>query len=223
MFEGIFSGVFAFVSGNQGSNAFLLKGGREIALIDSSTSENRLVILSGLSLLGVSPESVSLILHTHAHADHLGLDFLFPNARIAMHESDAKLINSGNRAFACAQFFSGTILPHVSMPLRHLQKIRLGDISLKVLHTPGHTAGSVCFFLEGQKALFSGDTLFAEGFGRTDLPSGSPKEMPESLQGLQSLGIKALLPGHGPCVFGLKKAEECLSNAVKSALTNAFL
>ena len=76
--------------------------------------------------------------------------------------------------------------------------IRFGDITLDVLHTPGHTEGSVCLLATGERLLFTGDTLFAGAWGRTDLPGGSDDQMVESLGRLAVLDADlAVLPGHG--------------------------
>jgi hydroxyacylglutathione hydrolase len=78
-------------------------------------------------------------------------------------------------------------------------EIRFGEIRLRVLHTPGHTPGSVCLQATDEGLLFSGDTLFAGGWGRVDLPGGSAEAIVESLGRLAELEpIIAVLPGHGP-------------------------
>ena len=75
--------------------------------------------------------------------------------------------------------------------------IELGSLKIKVLFTPGHTVGSCCFLVND--AIFSGDTLFAGSMGRTDLPTGSSRDMRESLQRLADLeGDDNVYPGHGP-------------------------
>ncbi len=223
MFKKIFPNCFAFISPGEGSNCFLLKGEKEIALIDSSTEENRKPILSGLKATGIRPADVSLILHTHGHADHFGLNFLFPRARIAMHRADASKINLGGHEFACSQFFPGTRLPKISLFLEEDQEIDLGSLKLRIIHTPGHTEGSVCFYLESKKALFSGDTLFSAGFGRTDLPSGSGEKMAQSLKKLQKIAFSLLLPGHGPPLTGKGDIATALRESITTASTNAFL
>lgn len=223
MFRQVFPGVFALISGNDSCNCFLVKGRDKIALVDSGTKSNVGALLSGLERLGIGPEQVSFVLHTHGHADHLGIDSLFPNAEIGMHADDAKKINAGNAGFACAQFFPGTVLPKVSMFLKNNQKISLGGMKLVVLHTPGHTSGSVCFLLEPEMLLFSGDTLFVDGFGRTDLPSGNAKKLVESLKKLQKTGFKGLFPGHGPLLLGVKENSIPLlfENVIKAASKDA--
>ena len=77
--------------------------------------------------------------------------------------------------------------------------MRFGEIRLEVLHTPGHTEGSVCLLALDDGALLSGDTLFAGGWGRVDLPGGSSEAMAESIARLASLEDQLrVLPGHGP-------------------------
>jgi glyoxylase-like metal-dependent hydrolase (beta-lactamase superfamily II) len=77
-------------------------------------------------------------------------------------------------------------------------RIRFGDIDLEVLHTPGHTEGSVCLLADSERLLFTGDTLFAGDWGRTDLPGGSDDQMVDSLGRLAGLADDLrVLPGHG--------------------------
>lgn len=223
VFKKILPNVYGFFSGDEGSNSFLLKGEKHIALVDSSSFFNKKPLLSGLSRLAISSGDRLLILHTHGHADHLGCDEFFPNAKIAMHKDDAKLVNKKDGNFACINFFPGTTLPKISMQLKHGQKIGLGGLSLKVIHTPGHTAGSVCFLLEGENLLFSGDCVFANGFGRTDLPTGNAKKMLESLKKLQKTSFSMLLPGHGPALQGQARIGAHLEKMSELSSTNLFL
>ncbi|MDP2974518.1 MAG: MBL fold metallo-hydrolase, partial [Candidatus Diapherotrites archaeon] len=183
-------------------------GSKQTALIDSSAVGNSKHLLVFLKETKLDAGNIDLILHTHGHADHIGCDSLFPKAEIAMHEPDAGNINGDNADFACAHFFPGTVLPKVSLFLKDNQLIDLGNLQLRVIHSPGHTAGSVCFLLEKQGLLFSGDTLFAGGIGRTDLPTGNQTLLSESLRKLQKISFKALFPGHGPVLHGAKQNSE---------------
>ena len=132
---------------------------------------------------------VKLILNTHGHQDHISGDAIFQkryNVPIYIHKNDAfslENLEKGN--------FPAPIL------LEDGGSVKFGDESLKVMHTPGHTPGSIC--LLGEKLVFTGDTLFAEGIGRTDFPGGSMKDMQASLQKLVRLPDYYLIyPGHGP-------------------------
>ena len=100
-------------------------------------------------------------------------------------------------------------------------RIRFGAIELEVLHTPGHTEGSVCLLDKESGVLFSGDTLFADGWGRTDLPGGSDGQMVESLGRLAGLPDELrVLPGHGAATTILD--ERPLLELVKSTGRLAF-
>ena len=85
----------------------------------------------------------------------------------------------------------------------------LFGLDLKVFHTPGHSPGSVCLYWTQQKALFSGDLVFKEGIGRTDLPGGDGAKLKESIKKLVNLEIDWLFPGHGNMISG---KEEVRSN-----------
>jgi glyoxylase-like metal-dependent hydrolase (beta-lactamase superfamily II) len=76
--------------------------------------------------------------------------------------------------------------------------IDIGDHALTVVHTPGHTSGSICLLDTVTRTLFSGDTWFMNGIGRTDLPSGSFEMMERSFQKLRTVDADHVCPGHGP-------------------------
>ena len=222
MFRQISEKIFCFFSPNSGSNSYLLLGQREKALIDSSTGQNANALLAGLSALNISPEDISLILHTHCHADHLGNSHLFPKAAKAMHKLDGKAVNAKDPKTTCSHFFPETIFPKISKFLSQNKSLGLGSLSLKTIHCPGHTAGSLCFFLEKEGILFSGDVLFSSGFGRTDLSSGSPEKMLESLKNLQKKPIKVLLSGHGPVLAGQGQIAQHLEKTIEIASKDAL-
>ncbi len=131
---------------------------------------------------------VKLIVNTHGHSDHISCDAIFQekyNVPICIHKHDAHSIEGLNKG----KFPANVLLEDGSL-------IEFGDESLKVMHTPGHTPGSIC--LLGERLVFTGDTLFAGGIGRTDFPGGSVSDMRLSLQKLVRLPDYLLIyPGHG--------------------------
>ncbi|MCR4958175.1 MAG: MBL fold metallo-hydrolase [Prevotella sp.] len=144
------------------------------------------------------------VLCTHAHFDHIfGLDTLFDEFGVKprLHPADRPLYEGMNQQVA-AFFGSGydRPLPPLGDDLCDGELITLGTHTLQVLHTPGHSPGSVVFYCESEKKLFSGDTLFRMSVGRTDLQGGSWQQLMHSLQ-----HVLAPLPadvtvysGHGP-------------------------
>ena len=141
---------------------------------------------------------VSYILLTHGHADHIGaVDELRKrySAQVAIHKEDADMLGSSSGNLS--QFLGNpfTVLP-ADIFLADGDVIRFGETELKIIHTPGHSPGSIC--LLGTEVIFSGDTLFESSIGRTDFPGGDIEAMRESLSILEALpGDYTVYPGHG--------------------------
>jgi glyoxylase-like metal-dependent hydrolase (beta-lactamase superfamily II) len=140
---------------------------------------------------------LKLIVSTHRHWDHIGDNAPLSEAtgaQIAAHTLDRYGLEHPSALMA-----PFPIPPSVpAVDLAEGSRIKFGEIDLEVLHTPGHTEGSVCLLATGERLLFSGDTLFAGSWGRTDLPGGSDDQMVGSLARLSALppDLK-VLPGHG--------------------------
>ena len=146
---------------------------------------------------------IKFIVLTHGHIDHVGAVKEVKEAtgaEVCVHTDDANSI-SGQEARLISMLVSGLSYPAPSSPGRLLKSgdsIDLGDLHLGVLHTPGHTPGGIC--LLGNGVLFTGDTLFNCGIGRTDLPGGSYSQLMNSLHTkLMILPDSTIVyPGHGP-------------------------
>ena len=180
--------VITTVVGELGTNCYLLidEATREAALIDPADSPDKLSAL-------IEREGVTLryILRTHGHRDHTlaapAMHKRYPAAAVYIHCLDAN--GSGIYHYPLEGVIDG---------LNYYDEgdtLPLGSLTISVLYTPGHTAGSVT--LKVGDALFVGDTLFAGSCGRTDLPGGDPMEMLASLRRLGRLeGDYTVYPGH---------------------------
>jgi glyoxylase-like metal-dependent hydrolase (beta-lactamase superfamily II) len=142
--------------------------------------------------------TLKLIISTHRHWDHIGDNAPLSAATgavIAAHILDRHGLEDTSGAYM-APFPIPPSVPAID--LAEGSRIKFGEIDLEVLHTPGHTEGSVCLLASDERLLFTGDTLFAGSWGRTDLPGGSADEMVDSLARLSGLATDLkVLPGHG--------------------------
>ncbi len=197
MFEQVLPNLFVFYSPNQGANSYLLVG-KKILLIDSGLKMNATLLKESLETAGVSPNDIELICHTHGHADHFSADYLFKNADVMMHAADAQYVNIKDEILTASAAFGNDYYPKISSFLADGMLIDSRPFSLRVMHTPGHTRGSVCFYDAKQKLLFSGDTIFNGSCGRFDLPLSTTKsDLRSSIQRIAALDFSMLLPGHG--------------------------
>ena len=173
-------------------------------LADPSSREAIAIDTATPSLAWISEElterhwTLKLIVSTHGHWDHIG-----DNSPLAEHTKADIAVHPLDRArlehptSSSAPFAIEPSVPAVDLAEGGV--IRFGELRLRVLHTPGHTEGSVCLHAEDDGMLFSGDTLFAGGWGRTDLPGGDEAQMVESLARLSGYEDPLrVLPGHGP-------------------------
>ena len=172
----------------------------ETLVIDPGAEAER--ILERIGVLGCT---VVRVLHTHGHFDHIGateavLAGLPARVPLAAHPADAYLYERGPRAMGVPY---GYALPEtLALPdeqLNDCDELTIGELRLEVIHTPGHTPGSISLIC-GTTCVFTGDTLFQHGIGRTDLPGGDEEAIYESiLTRLYPLsGSLVVYPGHGP-------------------------
>jgi len=156
--------------------------------------------------------SSCLIVNTHGHADHIGGNREIKEKYkgiIHIHEEDAPMLTDAGKNLS---LLMGTPLvsPEADVILKEGSLFEIGEACFTVLHTPGHTPGSVCLLDEGKGILFTGDTLFDGGWGRTDLPGGDEKALVRSLMRLRKLDpALRCYPGHGPA-FILRDQFEML-------------
>lgn len=198
-------------------NSFLLKGKKTVLFdpghIQNELRENCLDILSReLKADGIQLEDIELILCTHGHPDHIeaaGVIREQSGALLALHRQDEFIIDAMEQRYAAA---GAGEMPSIK-PDFYLQdgelELGLGETEqVTVIHTPGHSPGSVCFHLPGLNALITGDTVFQDSIGRSDLPGGDMNELGESVARLARLdSVELLLPGHMGFIRGAENVS----------------
>lgn len=181
-----------YIVASKKNNAFIVDPGEDIDRIRDFISEQKL--------------KVQFIINTHCHIDHIKGDceLGFP---IYIHELDALALENPSENFST--FLFGEFKS--CKPTKRLsdgQIIKLDDLDIEVIHTPGHTPGGICLKLD--RVVFTGDTLFRDGIGRTDLPGGSYDALLSSIKNrLLCLNdnIK-IYPGHGePSTIGRERGN----------------
>ncbi len=168
---------------------------KEAIVIEASGDANS--IKAEIDALGAK---LKYVLLTHGHFDHVfavnDVKILYPDVKVFINKEDEVLIQ--NVSLQCAHFgIDGIEKPRIDEYINENTKLFLGDIEIKIIHTPGHSKGSVCYLL-GEN-LFSGDTLFFEEIGRCDLFGGSFSEIEKSIRNKIFILDKniTIYPGHG--------------------------
>lgn len=187
--------------GAMASNCYLLTSGQHAVLVDPSAPVEAI-----RTALYEEQATLDAILLTHGHFDHVfALSALrdATGAKVFIHEYDFAMPDDPRKNAFRTFFGKDRAFGKPDKSLRDGDTVAVGDESLRVLHTPGHTAGSVCYLCAGQ-FLLTGDTLFADTYGRTDLYSGNASQLLDSLEGLRALAPSlTIYPGHGePALLG---------------------
>lgn len=161
------------------SNCYGIQGDKAAVVIDPGKYDEKIV-----EFLNSNKDKQRLILITHAHHDHIaGAKQISEETgvKIAIGEEEAESLHT--LKYNLSERFRNPITDlYADITFTNNQVYSLGDLNIKTIFTPGHTKGGVCYLING--SLFSGDTLFYETIGRTDLPGGSSEEILKSLQKL---------------------------------------
>ncbi len=188
------------------ANMVLIKGTRPV-LVDTGFGSDIHITETLLQQAGVPPQSLTLIVNTHYHGDHVGGNYGLQQRYalpVAAHRWDARMVNQRDREVCSAEWLNQPIEPYqVNQSLSDGDEIDAGDIRLQVLHTPGHTLGHISFYEPREQVLIAGDTfhrddvawlgIFREG-------AGALQRMLDTLDGLARLPLRFACSGHGPAM-----------------------
>ncbi len=192
--------IWKLVVGQMQTNCYvLIEKSRAVAVVIDAGEDGQYII-DFLMERGVTPERV---LATHGHFDHILSVFELTQTfgiPFAVHEEDRFLVE--DMQHRAGHFLTREVYepaPTINETIEEGITIPFGQLALKVIHTPGHTPGSVCFYITGKPLLFTGDTIFADGaVGRTDFSYSDADKLQESIKRLFVLpGTTRVFSGHG--------------------------
>ena len=178
------------------TNCYLAKNKETGALliIDPADAPSR--IISRIEQMGAKPEGILL---THGHFDHIGAAMKLHahyNIPIYAHAAEKEILENADKNLSLMTGLGFTA--QADHYLADGQKLSLAGFEIRVVHTPGHTIGGVCYYFETEGVLFAGDTLFRCSVGRTDFPTGSMRQIHDSIH--QKLFVlpetTVVYPGH---------------------------
>src|SRR5919205_399898 len=192
-------GIFQIRGLNGGSHSYVIKGKYMNVMIDSGSDQNFPVLERGLFAIGLKVRDVNLVINSHEHCDHIGANRYFQeSAMIAAYRLAASKMIAGGYYVTMYKGNDLNELPlRVHLWLENMTRIDLGNYTLRIFHTPGHTSGCISIIETTCGLLFSADSVFAGGTLSYIAESGSVGDYIDSLNRLRCFGLQALYPGHG--------------------------
>lgn len=192
-------GIFQIRGFNGSSHTYALKGMHMNVLIDSGAEYGFPVLERGLFQIGLRISDIDLVINTHEHSDHIGANWHFQkHSLIAAHRLAAtKMVLGDFYVTMQSENHGGENPMRVHLWLEDMNRIDLGNYTLRIAHAPGHTSGSISIYEENWGVLFSADSIFAGGVLSYIAESGSIGDYVDSLRRLRSYELRALYPGHG--------------------------
>ena len=206
---------YMYEGGPISSNVYLIAA-ENLTIVDTGIGFGISGLFKEIRADGFNPKNIKYIINTHGHPDHTGGNsriVRLSGATVMMHEADGKILDKLS------------VLP-LSIPLPKILKtkvdiflgdtIDLSDVSLDVIHTPGHSKGSICLYDKKSKVLISGDTAFSYSVGRWDLPGGNLSKLKQSLLKISQMDVEYMLPGHMDCVIGKDEVKKSFDYSMRS-------
>ena len=178
-------------------------------IIDPGSPEFLPALIQDLHRDGIEPEDIDIITNTHLHVDHCWADEAFKEfsgAEIIFHPLQKKFYHI--TFIEISKFFGLQPISFKEDGYLDGSKLDAGDMEFKLIHSPGHSPDSICFYCRKDKILICGDVIFNGNTGRADLPGGNGAELRKSIEELSKLEIGYLLPGHMDIVTGAEKVKD---------------
>lgn len=188
--------VKTFSGGLLDSNVYVVYDGGEAMIIDAGVQVGQIK-----EFISKNELRVKYIVLTHGHYDHVNYigDYLraFEGAEAVCHESEVDTLCDSEANVSCL-FGLESVYNHDYKTVRDKDTLTIGALEFSVMHTPGHTVGGICLYCKSAGVLFTGDTLFNRGYGRTDFKGGSFRELLNSIRRIIALdGETVFYSGHG--------------------------
>ncbi len=188
-------------------NTYLIQGPTNV-IIDPGHAAQFDHVQKGLDELGLGLNDIGLVVCTHAHPDHIEAVSYFKDAGalVTINEKEWQLAKSMEKYLSASLGIDlDSYVPDFFL--------KEGDFSVNgldftVYHTPGHSPGSISLYWPAKKVLFTGDLIFKDGLGRTDLPGGNGSQLKQSIKRLSTLGAEYLLSGHGDIITDANEVGE---------------
>jgi len=204
----ILQNLHAFIWRNPAANncnTFFIDGQKKI-LVDPGHQHLFGHVKDELSRLSLTTGDIDIVIVTHGHPDHMeGVGLFFDSAAlIGIHTAEMDFIRKVaphyGEALGVSKFEPDILLREGDL--------HMGNLTFQVIHCPGHSPGSVCLYWSHEKVLITGDVVFNQGVGRTDLPGGNGESLKESIRRIARLDVDYLLPGHGEIVTGAENVQK---------------
>lgn len=195
-----------FVTGIMSTNCYLVvqEDTKQAVIIDPAACPKQMV--DAIKEQGLTVEGILL---THGHFDHImGIDGFLEEFQVPVYVQEAEEETMNNPMFNLSANYTKGYAFSKAQYVRDGQRLSLAGMEFQVIHTPGHTPGGCCYYVEAEKVLFSGDTLFQCSIGRTDFPNGSTSDLVRSVRDkLFALPDETkVYPGHmGETMIGYEK------------------
>ncbi len=189
-------------------NTYVVRGNPGLT-IDAGSNQFLPSLIKDLHKDGIDPKDIGLITNTHLHGDHCWANEAakeLTGAKIAIHPVQKEFYHV--TVVETSEFFGFQPLGFTEDSCLDGNRLQAGTMEFELIHSPGHSPDSICFYCAKDKVLICGDVIFDGNTGRVDLPGGNAGELVKSIRELSQLDIEYLLPGHMGIISGAAKVKD---------------